>query len=486
LAPRAHNRTSRIPHTPTTYGTYHLASLASMLLVVACAKEAEPRGQIIVTVGTDLPTVSQLGQDPEISPAVAVDTLRVDILAPSGDVALSQTFVLPSEEDWPVSFGLVSSEPKARIRIRAFRGESAGSGLVLGAAVVEPPSRLSVDRLIEVSAPDESVQRVGVVLRGECIGIPATFGASPATCIDASTKSGAIDGDLDGAPSGSTLGTWPEARGKPCTAAALPNRVCIPGSYSIVGDDLLAGIADGKDLLDASPPHPVIVRPFWLDRTEFTVGRLRELVKSGAFADELPRTASEEADCTWLGPDDPTNDTLPVNCIPFESARSACLASGGDLPSEARFEHASRGRGQQRIYPWGDERPTCCAAAFSRIMPGQLGNECEGPFLDPVGSHPKSDACAGIGDESRDGVLDLGGNVDEYVLDAPSAYTDPCWTAAGVPVDPVCTSTTPTKALARGGCSLCGMARAAGGMRQTEPPSGWRTAGFRCAYSDTP
>lgn len=450
----------------------------------ACSEQAEPRAQVLFVVDTDLPVASQVAGDAELSADATIDTLRVDVLGASGDVSESQLFVLPSPEEWPVSFGVVSEAGTVRARLRLFRSAVAASGLQNGVATLEPPPRTSVDRLVDVATPADGVKRARVVLRGDCLGIPALFGSSPVTCIDAERPNGDPGDGLDEPVAATELGTWAHARSKPCAGAGGDDRICIRGGFSVMGDPKLYGVSDGSDVIDAAPPHPVILSPFWMDRTEVSVGRLRALAQSGSFGAALPTPASEDPDCTWLGPNDPANDALPVNCIRLASARAACQAAGGDLPSEAQFEHASRGRGQRRFFPWGETVGTCCTATLSRKAPGQIGNECEGPMLDPVGSHLPSPACGGLGDESRDGVLDLGGNVSEYVLDAPLPYTDPCWTAPGVPKDPVCSADPKQGIAARGGFGIGGFGQASGASRAKGTSLGARMEGFRCVYAD--
>ena len=39
---------------------------------------------------------------------------------------------------------------------------------------------------------------------------------------------------------------------------------------------------------------------------------------------------------------------------------------GRHLTSEAEWEYAASGRGEERIYPWGNERPDCDRVIFAR------------------------------------------------------------------------------------------------------------------------
>src|SRR5262249_517729 len=135
------------------------------------------------------------------------------------------------------------------------------------------------------------------------------------------------------------------------------------------------------------------------------------------------------------GPDLDTNDALPVNCITWEAARRACQLASGDLPSEAQWEHAARGRGQARTFPWGDSPPDCGTASYARQAYGVIGAGvlCPGIGPEPIGSHPASPDCEQTGDVSRDGVLDLAGSMTEATRDRALRW---CW--RGIGTDPVC------------------------------------------------
>jgi formylglycine-generating enzyme required for sulfatase activity len=193
--------------------------------------------------------------------------------------------------------------------------------------------------------------------------------------------------------------------------------------------------------------------------------------------------------CTYLGPMAAANDRLPLNCVDWDTARAACRAEGGDLPTEARWEHAARGRGERRRFPWGDDEPegaaVCCVASLSRtnpITPFILCTAGAGP--EPVRSHPGGGAsCGGLGDVSRDGVFDLGGSVSEMTLDHFRPYSDPCW-AGGVLVDPVCLDPASTSFATRGTDWASGPVTAQGARRDYSSPG--VVLGFRCVYEDAP
>jgi formylglycine-generating enzyme required for sulfatase activity len=108
---------------------------------------------------------------------------------------------------------------------------------------------------------------------------------------------------------------------------------------------------------------------------------------------------------------DPFYANYPLVESTWDEASAYCAWRGARLPSEAEWEKAARGN-DGRIYPWGD------------VFVGERANSCDqscpysqsNPVFDdgywypaPVGSYP-----AGA---SPYGILDLAGNVSEWVAD---------------------------------------------------------------------
>lgn len=448
--------------------------------LAACSGDAAPRAQTLLEIDTDAPVVGQLADDPELSVDAAIDTLRVDVLGEAGAVTETRTIVAADARDWPVSLGIAGG---VTLRLRAYRAVLAGA--------TEPATPTAIDRVVRVSPPAAGVAIVRVVLRAECMGTPASFLAPVGSCVDrANVREPNAAGQAhrtQAAPHETLVGSWSGAREIPCARApsdpSSDPRVCIPGGFLVLGDERLAGLREGMDPL---PTHPVLVSPFLLDRTEVTVGQVRRLAAERALAaNELPDRRGSGNDlsrfCTWLGPSDAANDAFPVNCVSYRTASKVCGLLGGRLPTEAEWEHAARGRGQRRSYPWGEGEPDCCMASISRPSEPLVPVFCSGEGVERAGSHARSSACAG--DVSRDGALDLGGSLAEMTLDKAAPYTHPCW-GSGLRRDPRCEDETTNDHSLRGGTWWGGPLTAQSALRARTVGTLERSAGngFRCRY----
>ena len=136
----------------------------------------------------------------------------------------------------------------------------------------------------------------------------------------------------------------------------------------------------------SSMPGPATFRlpAFWIDRTEVTVAQYAAFVR--ATGRPPPLFA-----------DDPAFNraTQPVTGVTWADADAYCRWAGKRLPSEVEWEKAARGT-DGRLYPWGDA-PELWRAHLTGEAPVD------------VGSRP--------GDASPYGVLDMAGNVSEWVAD---------------------------------------------------------------------
>jgi formylglycine-generating enzyme required for sulfatase activity len=138
---------------------------------------------------------------------------------------------------------------------------------------------------------------------------------------------------------------------------------------------------------DEQPVHPVNLDSFWIMQTEVTNGEYQRCVEAGACA--KPRGEH------W---DDPAFAAYPVVGIAWDDANLYAAWAGGRLPTEAEWEKAARGP-NGGAYPWGDDIPNDSLLNFEEPKGAPQ----------PVGSYP-----AGA---SPYGVLDMAGNVEEWIAD---------------------------------------------------------------------
>lgn len=465
-----------------------IAAGCTLGLALSCAERAEPRAQLLLFVDTDTPLFAQLDTQSQALRAAAIDMLHVEILGVNGAVQESRNIVALNVSDWPISFGVVPSGGDARHLSIRLRGLSSGHVPSTDAQTLAASANVIIDRLVEVDVGSGVTAR-RVTLRGDCMGVRttfATFGAPATTCVDAAQRHGSPSEGLASVdvdePRATLAGSWALAIEAPCTAPAPEGAVCIPGGVSVLGELSLAGFSDGLTGWDPVPLRPAALSPFYLDRVEITVGRVRGLVKAQR-VDPPPASAPGPfGECQWLGEDDAKNDAMPMNCVSQKVAESVCSALGGTLPSEAQWEHAARGRGEGNRYPWGSMEPECCSAAFGATS--ATYGDCPDATIAAAGVHANS-PCEGPHDVSRDGVADLAGNLSEWMRDAFAPYDAPCW-PEGITLDPRCADPTLASEVSRGGDFASPVWQLAASLRFTPGSLPRATQGFRCAYPGSP
>jgi formylglycine-generating enzyme required for sulfatase activity len=283
----------------------------------------------------------------------------------------------------------------------------------------------------------------------------------------------------DAAPVGSSLQPPSCAPGGPglmnCGAASESccTSLAVTGgsyyrTYDSVGLEEDGGYGDTAILAaDGGPTSeadPATVSSFRLDKYDVTVGRFRQFVaawnggwtpaagtgkhthlhgglglanSAGGYepgwvaADDsniLPTDANLACDpmfATWTSAVG-SQENLPIDCVDWYESYAFCIWDGGFLPSEAEWEYAAAGGGQQREYPWGTSDP---GSANQYAIYGDGEGHCDWPTgalapctgianIAPVGS-----ATLGVG---LWGQLDLTGNMWQWNADWYAAYADPC------------------------------------------------------------
>ena len=210
-------------------------------------------------------------------------------------------------------------------------------------------------------------------LLSACAGTPsATTEAPTATPIPVATETAVptlVPVNLGGPAAGSIV-TWMDGG----------SLVYVPAGQFSMG-------ANGVD----NPIHTVSLSAYWMSRTKITNRMYTLCVGVGVCAPP----ASIPGGTVYSNP---VYADHPVVGVTWEQANAYCGWAGGRLPTEAEWEKAARGTGDQP-YPWGNEPPSCDLLNFG----GCVGSTSS------VTTYPES--------ASPFLALDMAGNAFEWTLD---------------------------------------------------------------------
>jgi formylglycine-generating enzyme required for sulfatase activity len=204
------------------------------------------------------------------------------------------------------------------------------------------------------------------------------------------------------------------------------------------------------------PVHTVYLETFYIHQTEVTNGTYAQCVAEKICP--LPKQTRSRTRSAYYG--NPVFDDYPVIHVTYGAASSYCRWAGGRLPTEAEWEKAARGV-DGRLFPWGDQVPTTEKANYQASR--HSDTVAVGSYLE--GASPY-------------GVLDMGGNVWEWVFD----WFDPVYYRIS-PVENPQGPLNGERRIMRGGSwynPIDGIRTV--GRASTRPAQGLETLGFRCAF----
>ena len=168
-----------------------------------------------------------------------------------------------------------------------------------------------------------------------------------------------------------------------------------------LGRDNWVGIETGIFRMGERRGRRVALKAYEIGQYPVTVAEYRRFVVDEGYLDERWWNAGGFGDQTeperWE--EQKVHPNRPVTYVTWYEASAYCAWAGVRLPKDAEWERAARGT-EGREYPWGNQQPDPTLANHGDFGPGRPT---------PVGLYP-----AGA---TPDGIMDLAGNVREWVED---------------------------------------------------------------------
>ncbi len=213
---------------------------------------------------------------------------------------------------------------------------------------------------------------------------------------------------------------------------------------------------------DEQPAHPVSISAFEIDLTEVTVGQYWQCVAASKCV--APTHNAGQTEAYYIN--NPAFDNYPVINVSWTQANHYCIWRGKRLPTEAEWELAAGWDVEKKAklqWPWGND-PTHNQA---NVADASLGKTAvAGSFASDV---------------SPAGVMDMTGNVSEWVFDW---YKVDYYSVADDtdPVGPTHRRGEGSGRVVRGGSFVDTLDQARTSNRRHQAEGyGYPTVGFRCA-----
>ena len=197
-----------------------------------------------------------------------------------------------------------------------------------------------------------------------------------------------------------------------CILATTGGWFCTPrmievsaGTFCMGCNNCAGSTVNDTDCYDREHPyHEVYLDSYEIDRTKVTASQYLSCVTAGGCT--IPAGIGSNDTYQVAGKED-----HPINYVDWSHGEAYCQWAGKTLCTEAQWEKGARGgcehnggvlncKAQSRMYPWGNDAPTCSLA----VMFGCSGDTQSVCSLSPAGDSPY-------------GLCDMAGNVLEWTAD---------------------------------------------------------------------